>query len=246
MVVTVDALADLAPLPTRAHAGQKWLTLEARMRVHAQGVEGARPRSRWSSCWTVPASFDGTTFRAHFTPERPGQFSVQVVADLASGPRPVIEAIVFADVPPAMEEEERAAPGEDVDCADGQRDDDRLACMLATARVAIGLPPLARDVRLDALAREHASRMAQKHELAHDAGDGSPFDRLRAANLEPAHAGENVAHASTVTLAHRALWRSPSHRVNILSRDFGSVGVAVVRDDHGDAWVAELFASGLR
>jgi uncharacterized protein YkwD len=58
--------------------------------------------------------------------------------------------------------------------------------------------------------------------------------------------GENVAHATTVALAHRALWASPSHRANLLRREFESVGVAVARDDRGDAWVVETFAGGLR
>ena len=43
-VVAVDALADLAPLPTRARTGQ-WLTVSARLRVPASGGRGARARS---------------------------------------------------------------------------------------------------------------------------------------------------------------------------------------------------------
>jgi uncharacterized protein YkwD len=45
--------------------------------------------------------------------------------------------------------------------------------------------------------------------------------------------------------AHRALWTSPSHRANMLSRDFERVGIAVARGPRGDAWVVETFAGGL-
>jgi len=240
VVIAVDALADLAPLPVRVRAGQ-WLTVEARMRVAARGgsvlVLGPSGAPR-----VVPSWFDGTTLRARFAPERPGELTVQVVADVATGPRPVLEATLFADVEPGEGADDRAAaaPGEDV--APGAGDDDRLAAMVAAARASVGLGPLARDPRLDAVARAHARRMATAGQLAHDAGDGDPFERLRAAGLDPAEAGENVAHAATLAAAHRALWASPSHRANLLRPGFDHVGVAVVRDDRGDAWVVEAFA----
>jgi uncharacterized protein YkwD len=242
VVVAVDALADLAPLPTHARIGQ-WLTIEARMRTPARGgrvlVMGAGEAPR-----TVPSWFDGSTLRARFAPERPGAIAVQVVADLSAGPRPVLEATVLTDVDASAQEPERAAPGEDA--APGMGDDDRLATMVTAARASAALPALARDPRLDAVAREHAARMAAAHELAHDLGDGDPMERLRAAGLDPGNAGENVAHAATVPLAHRALWASPSHRANLLGREFSRFGVAVVRDEHGDVWAVEAFVGMIR
>src|SRR6185437_6233158 len=93
VVVTVDALADLAPLPTRARTGQ-WLSVEARLLTAVRGasvvVLGPNGGTR-----TVPSWIEGATVRARFAAEAPGQLSVQVVADLPSGPRPVIEADVF-------------------------------------------------------------------------------------------------------------------------------------------------------
>jgi uncharacterized protein YkwD len=242
VVIAVDALADLAPLPTHARAGQ-WLTVEARLSAPARGgrvvVMGEDEAPR-----TVPTWFDGSALHARFAPDRAGEIAVQVVADLGTGPRPVLEATVFADVDPSSRDRERAAPGEDA--APGAGDDARLAAMVTAARASAGLSPLARDLRLDALAREHATRLAAAHELVHDAGDGDPLERLHAAGLEPRQAGENLAHATSVPLAHRALWASPSHRANLLGREFERLGVGVVRDAQGDAWVVETFASGLR
>jgi uncharacterized protein YkwD len=88
--------------------------------------------------------------------------------------------------------------------------------------------------------------MAAARTVGHDVGDGDPTTRLRDASLVVREAGENVAHAASVALAHRALYASPSHRANLLRADFDRVGVAVVDDPDGSVWVAELFASGLR
>jgi uncharacterized protein YkwD len=237
-VVAVDALADLAPLPTITRTGQ-WLTVEALMHVRAAGGRvmllgpAGTPR-------TVPTTFDGSTLRARFAPDGPGEYTVQVVADVESGPRPVLEASVFVDVEPPARETPRTAVGEDA--GDKGEDAERLARMLAAARAAAGLAPLVRDADLDAVAQAHAARMAQRHELAHDAGDGGPLERLRAAGLEPRDAAENVAHAATPALAHRAQWWSPSHRANMLRPATDRLGVAVARDEHGDVWVVELFA----
>jgi uncharacterized protein YkwD len=234
VVVAVDALADLAALPTRARAGQ-WLTVEARLRVPASGGRvillgpSGAPR-------TVPTWFDGSTLRARFAPDRPGELAVQVVADLAGGPRPVVEATVLADVDPPATDAPQPAPGEEV--ATAASDADTLAAMIAAARSASGVPTLVRDPRLDAVAARHAARMASAHELAHDAGDGDPAERVRAAGVDARDQGENVAHAPTLALAHRAIWRSPSHRANLLG-PFERLGVAIVRDERGDAWVVE-------
>ena len=235
VVVAIDALADLSPLPTHARAGQ-WLTVEARMHVATSDarvvVLGARgPR-------TVPSWIEGGAVRARFAPESPGETTVQVVADLPSGPRPVLEATVLAD-DGGDDHADHAAPGEEV--AAGTPDDDRLAAMIAAARAAASLPPLRRDARLDAAARAHAARMLASGDLAHDAGDGDPGARIRAAGLDAREAGENVARAATLSLAHRATWASPSHRANLLGR-YDRLGVAVLRDARGDAWIVEELA----
>ncbi len=243
-VVVVDALADLSPLPIRGRTGQ-WIDVEAHLHVPARGghviVLGPSGSPR-----QVPTWFDGRSLHARFALDRPGEFAVQVVASTDSGPRPVLEAVVFADVDPFVplqDDAAPAAPGEDADASGSDADD--LLRMLSAARTSAGESPLFRDARLDTVARAHAERMASAQDLAHDTGDGDPSERLRSAGLEARTSGENVAHAATVALAHRALWASPSHRANVLRREFERVGVAVSRDGRGDAWVVETFAGGL-
>ena len=198
----------------------------------------------------VPSWLEGNVVRARFAAERPGELDVQVVADVAGGPRPVIEAAVFVDVAPTEPLPgalDRPAPGEAQGASQdgGPPDEVRLTRMIAAARASLGLGALPRDPRFDRIALEHARQMARTHELAHDAGDGDPLERMRVAGLDPRAAGENVAHAPSLPLAHRAVWDSPSHRLNLLGRSFDRMGVGIVRDEDGSFWVVETFGGGL-
>jgi uncharacterized protein YkwD len=115
--------------------------------------------------------------------------------------------------------------------------------MIAAARASEGLASLRPSRALDRVARAHAERMLRASELGHDVGDGDVRRRLGDAGIEAAEVGENVAHAATLALAHRALWASPSHRDNILGRRYAKVGVGVAHDPDGTVWVTELFAT---
>ena len=249
VTLRVDALADLAPLPTRARTGE-WLSFEARLHVGARSAKlvvlgpHGTPRS-------VPTSLDAATglARARFALDTPGPFTVQLVADVAEGPRPLLEAKIFADVVPTPPGEEPPAPGEDAARAstDPAGDAPALARMVAALRAFEGSPALAHDDKLDALAKAHAERMRDGHSVAHDLGDGDFRDRFEAEGTLDAHAvGENVAHAPTLALAHRALHASPSHRMNLLRVDYTHMGVGVARAPDGSVYVCETFAATSR
>lgn len=240
VAVVVDALADLAPLPMRARTGQ-WLTFEATLRAPAEGaslvVLGPRGMPR-----TVPTSLDHETgiVRARFAVERPGAYTVQLVGDLSrGGPRPLLEARVFADVEPPQEDEGPAAvPGEDASSD--------LAALIDALRAAESLPVLVHDPRLDAVATAHAERMRAAGSIAHDLGEGDLRARFAEASLDARVVGENVARGATVLQAHRALYASPSHRLNLLRADYTHVGVGLARADDGIVYACEVFAGGLR
>ena len=102
-----------------------------------------------------------------------------------------------------------------------------------------------RDPRLDRLAREHAEAMLRKRLTAHDAGDGLPSERLRREGIVASLVGENVAHASNLRRAHRALWDSPAHRGTLLDARFEAVGLGIVVEQGAEVsvWVCELFAN---
>lgn len=237
LALRVEALADMSPLPTHARTGE-WLSFEARLRVPARSAKlvvlGERGVPR-----TVPTSLDPNGIaRARFALDRPGAFTIQLVGDLEQGPRPLLEAKVFADVAPPPPGEEPKAPGEEA----GGDDAAALARMVAALRASEGVPALAHDERLDALARAHAEKMRDGHAVAHDLGDGDFRDRFEAEGTLGARAvGENVAHAPTVALAHRALHASPSHRINLLRGDYTHLGIGIARAEDGSVYVCETF-----
>ena len=93
-------------------------------------------------------------------------------------------------------------------------------------RVAAGLRPLASDPELTQVARQHSADMFARGYFAHVTPEGrDPFERMREANVRFLAAGENLALAPTLQLAHTGLMRSPGHRANILQQDFGRVGI---------------------
>ena len=96
-------------------------------------------------------------------------------------------------------------------------------------RQANGLNPLAPDPELTEVARAHSADMFARGYFAHDTPEGlSPFDRMRAANVHFTTAGENLALAPTLLVAHTGLMNSPGHRANILRPQFGRVGIGVL------------------
>jgi uncharacterized protein YkwD len=56
----------------------------------------------------------------------------------------------------------------------------------------------------------------------------SPFDRMEAAGVSFRTAGENLALAPTLRIAHTGLMNSPGHRANILRPAFGRLGIGVM------------------
>ncbi len=128
------------------------------------------------------------------------------------------------------------SPSETVDLhftkSDGKPDPVDEAEMLALAnkeRVSVGLKPLAADPALRDVARAHAQDMLTRGYFSHDTPEGKdPFDRMEAAHIQYLTAGENLAFAPTVQLAHIGLMNSPKHKENILYPDFGQVGIGVI------------------
>jgi uncharacterized protein YkwD len=237
--VAVDALGDLEPLGVQTSTGA-WLDVEASLLVGASdakivvlGPNGA-PRA-------VPTSFNGSTVRAKVRVDRSGAFLLQVLANVSGGPRPILEATVFSDVPPPSAFQAQRVPGEDAPAPGGAEPGEVLLAMLNGARESEGRPPLARDRVLDSVAARHAEAMRAQRRIAHDAGEGDPRSRLEGAGISVVAAGENIAHAADLRRAHRALWASPSHRETLLQPRFDKVGIGVASDPDGSVWVCAIF-----
>ena len=105
----------------------------------------------------------------------------------------------------------------------------RMLDLVNQERAAAGLRPLAADPELTEVARRHSADMFARGYFAHDTPEGlTPFDRMRQANVSFLTAGENLALAPTLQVAHTGLMNSPGHRANILRPQFGRLGIGIM------------------
>lgn len=105
-----------------------------------------------------------------------------------------------------------------------------MLSLLNRERTSRGEKALAPDEALRRVARAYAREMLINGFFSHtSAVDGSsPADRVERANIEYLVVGENLAYAPDVYIAHQGLMNSPGHRANILSADYGRVGIGVI------------------
>ena len=105
----------------------------------------------------------------------------------------------------------------------------QMVALVNEERANAGLPALVVDPRLVPVARQHSEEMFRLKYFGHQSPvKGSPFDRLEAAGIRYSRAGENLAYAQSVAVAHRGLMQSEGHRENILRPEFTRIGIGVV------------------
>lgn len=101
--------------------------------------------------------------------------------------------------------------------------------MVNKERAKEGLKALKADPEMTQVARAHSRDMFARGYFAHANPDGkSPFDRMRAAGVVFTAAGENLALAQTLEIAHNNLMNSPGHRANIMNPAFGRLGIGIL------------------
>ncbi len=101
--------------------------------------------------------------------------------------------------------------------------------MVNKERAKEGLPALKADPEMTRVARAHSRDMFVRGYFAHNSPEGkTPFDRMRAAGVQFNAAGENLALAQTLEIAHTNLMNSPGHRANILHPSFGRLGIGIL------------------
>ncbi len=105
----------------------------------------------------------------------------------------------------------------------------RMLELVNRERANAGLAPLEADPEMLEVARRHSIDMFARGYFSHNTPEGrDPFDRMREGGVPFRTAGENLALAPTLTIAHTGLMNSPGHRANILRPEFGRVGIAVM------------------
>lgn len=109
-------------------------------------------------------------------------------------------------------------------------------------RAANGLPPLEPDPELTEVARRHSIDMFSRGYFSHNTPEGkTPFDRIRESDVRFRTAGENLALAPSVQIAHTGLMNSPGHRANILRPQFGHVGIGILDGGRRGLMVTQKF-----
>jgi uncharacterized protein YkwD len=156
-----------------------------------------------------------------------GRYVVEVIAEGEGGPEIAAMLVVSAGGAP-LEEPHRAAPAPEP--ADRAESEAGVLRALNATRGRHGLPPLAADPAVAAVARRHAEAMAAAGRIAHILPESpDAAERLRRAGVPFRRVYENVAREATALEAHAAVEESPGHLANVLRPDASRAGIGIAR-----------------
>jgi len=115
------------------------------------------------------------------------------------------------------------------DVREDQEAEKEMINLVNSEREKKGLGNLNSNQSLKQVAVEHCMDMLNRGYFSHYTLEGkSPFDRMTEIDIDFNFAGENLALAPNTRLAMQGLMDSPGHRANILSENFGQIGVGVI------------------
>jgi len=260
-----ETFVELAPVP-RALPAHGRATLEGRVLppYHAPSLFVTAPDGSVSRIGSAAAAADPTRVSGTFVCQaRRGAYQIEVAAEDRFGDAVLANFPVHCGVPAPRAI--RARPGRPAAADDASAEarsfvgraapevaaavESRVLELLQRDRAAAGLPPLAADPRLSAVARAHSAQMRDDHFFGHlSPTTGSALDRLTRAGVTVVRVRENVARALSAAELERGLMGSPSHRANILATDVDRAGIgvaaAVVDAAAGthDLYLTQLFA----
>jgi uncharacterized protein YkwD len=105
----------------------------------------------------------------------------------------------------------------------------QMLVMVNEERRKVGLPDLKPDPEIAIVARSHSRDMFARGYFSHYTLEGKTLgDRLKSGGVKFLSAGENLALAPTLRLAHYNLMNSPGHRANILHKNYGRLGIGIL------------------
>ena len=108
-----------------------------------------------------------------------------------------------------------------------------------------GLPALTLDSKISNVARAKSKDMAVNNYFAHQSPTyGSAGDMLNQFGIKWSAWGENIAYGqNTPEIVVNAWMNSPGHKANILSSNFGKIGVGYVVDSNGRPYWTQVFTN---
>ncbi|MBC7655413.1 MAG: CvpA family protein [Oligoflexus sp.] len=122
--------------------------------------------------------------------------------------------------------------------------ENHLYVLVNQERKKAGVPLLERDTALRNVAREHSDDMFKKGYFSHiNLENETPFDRIKSHDIIYLTAGENLALAQTVEIAHTGLMNSPGHKKNILNPKFRKIGIGILDGGINGVMVTQNFTN---
>lgn len=110
-----------------------------------------------------------------------------------------------------------------------QQAETQMFALVNKERQERGISILAWSSEIVPVTRAHSRDMWERRYFSHINPDGEdPGDRLTRGGVEYSLAGENIALAPTVAMAHQGLMNSEGHRRNILDQSFRRMGIGVI------------------
>jgi uncharacterized protein YkwD len=117
-----------------------------------------------------------------------------------------------------------------------------MLALVNEERTSRGIRPLAADPEMTAVARAHSNDMFTRGYFSHISPEGvDPFQRMRNWKISFRAAGENLALAQTLKMAHTNLMNSPGHKANILNPAFGRLGIGVLNGGFYGLMISQEF-----
>jgi uncharacterized protein YkwD len=188
---------------------------------------------------------EGARFCSTLAFPGPGEHSVEVIGHGPSGPE--VTALFFVEVGSEQRPAVTQVQPEPTSISEAR---EQLLSRINALRAASGVPPLASNDALNAVAQAYSERMAKEHFFAHVAPDGTTLSlRLRRVNFAYRRAGENLGLAAGPLSAHAGIEQSPGHRRNLLEPEFEQLGIGVAPEQVGNRTqviVAEVLATPMR
>ena len=107
------------------------------------------------------------------------------------------------------------------------------------------LPALRPNPLLFSAARGHSANMARQDVMEHVLDGKKPGDRVKDAGYRYSWVGENIAVTDGDTTANvfKGWMESKVHREHILSDHFDEIGIGIARNDKGNIYYTQVFAS---
>lgn len=118
----------------------------------------------------------------------------------------------------------------------------RILQLVNAERAKSGAKALVSSGDCTRLARLKSKDMVDKNYFSHQSPTyGSPFDMLKANNVNYMYAGENIAMNQTAEAAFKAWMNSEGHKKNILNPNFTELGVGIAPKGNGSYIYTQLF-----